>query len=198
MPKKPIPSCFIDFLVLWKGSSICLSFRFLLFQSVATRTTKSLIQLVLFFIINYHFRSSDRDEVIRLYLKIPENFVCLFLEDEFWLMHIPFQFLAQFPVVRLPYSVISYLILFLSLFTAFAFYVITRFASISIWPTLSMNASIFALRSPYYVVLCFYMKRFSFSLQVSLSYPCLCSRVRFRRFVAWNIHTVIFLQISVF
>ena len=44
------------------------------------------------------------------YLKIPENFVCLILQDGFWFVHVPFgsmikfQFLAQFPVDDSPPS----------------------------------------------------------------------------------------------
>ena len=49
-----------------------------------------------------------------LYLKIPERFACLILQDHFWVLHIPFvhtvkfQFLAQFSVNHLPHSLILF------------------------------------------------------------------------------------------
>ena len=51
-----------------------------------------------------------------MYLKIPEEFVSLILQDRFWVVHIPFvhmvklQFLAQFPVDHLcpPSCALSY------------------------------------------------------------------------------------------
>ena len=65
-----------------------LSFNFTLSSSV---TTKSNIRQVLFFLfffsfffffVNYHeVWLTDRDEVIRYYLKIPEEFVRLNLQD---------------------------------------------------------------------------------------------------------------------
>ena len=63
--------------------------------------------------------SSGRDYVICLYLMIPEEFVCVILQDRFWVVHIPFvrmvklQFLAQFPVDHLDAPVVPSLILFL-------------------------------------------------------------------------------------
>ncbi len=51
--------------------------------------------------------------MIRLYLKIPEEFVRLILKDRFWVMHIPFvrmvkfKFLAHFLVDRLAHPVVS-------------------------------------------------------------------------------------------
>ena len=55
--------------------------------------------------------------MIGLYLKIPENFMHLILLDGFWFVHIPFgsmvkfQFLAQFSVDHLSYTVVSSFIL---------------------------------------------------------------------------------------
>ena len=55
------------------------------FYSVVSRGGKVTVQQVLFFFFaNYHkVWSSDRDKVIRLYLKIPEEFVRLILQDRF-------------------------------------------------------------------------------------------------------------------
>ena len=65
-----------------------------------------------FFCVDYYkVWSSDRDLVIRLYLKIPLEFVCLTLQDRCWVVHIPyvrkvkFQFLAQFSVDHFAHSI---------------------------------------------------------------------------------------------
>ena len=56
--------------------------------------------------------------MIRLYLKIPEKFLCLIFQDGLWVVHIPFvrmvksKFLAQFLVDHFAHSVVSSLILF--------------------------------------------------------------------------------------
>ena len=55
-------------------------------------------------LINTKSDHFGRNLAIRLYLKVPENFVCLVLQEGFWLVHIPFsgmvkfESLAQFPV----------------------------------------------------------------------------------------------------
>ena len=71
-----------------------------------------------FFFLNYpSVWFSGRDYEIRLYLKIPENFMRLILQDGFWFVQIPFgcmvkyQFLAQFSADNLSYPVMSSLIL---------------------------------------------------------------------------------------
>ena len=75
--------------------------------------------------------------MIRLYLRIPDKFVRLILQDRFLVVPIPFvrrvklQFLAQFPVDPLTHLVVSSHILLLFKFAAFALYVIDRFVSIS-------------------------------------------------------------------
>ena len=73
------------------------------------------------FLVDYHkVWSSGRDYVIRLYLKIPEQFVRIILQDRFWVVHRPFvsmvkfNFLAQLPVDHLSYPVVFRFILFLS------------------------------------------------------------------------------------
>ena len=72
-----------------------------------------------FFFDYYQVWLSGRDLVTRLYLKIPEKFVRLFLQERFWVMHIPFvrmvkcQFFARFPVDHLAYPVFSSFILLL-------------------------------------------------------------------------------------
>ena len=59
--------------------------------------------------------SSGRDSLICLYLKIPDTFVHLILQDGFWVDHIPlfrmvkFQFHTQIPVDHLSHPVVSYL-----------------------------------------------------------------------------------------
>ena len=59
--------------------------------------------------------------MIRLYVKIPENFVRLIFLDGFWIVRIvfvrmvKFKFLAQFPVDHLPQPVVSCLKLFFAL-----------------------------------------------------------------------------------
>ena len=60
--------------------------------------------------------SSGRDHMICLYVKIPEKFVGLILQDRFWFVHVPFvrmdksKFLAQFQVDHLSHPVVSSLI----------------------------------------------------------------------------------------
>ena len=64
-----------------------------------------------------------------------KNFMHLILPDEFWSVHMPFgsmvkfQFLEQFLVNYFPFPVMSRLVHFLRLFTAFA-YMINHFVSI--------------------------------------------------------------------
>ena len=66
----------------------------------------------LFLDVYYKVWSSRWDQVIRLYLKIPEKFVCLILQNRYWVVHIPFvrkvkfHLLAQFPVDHHTHSVI--------------------------------------------------------------------------------------------
>ena len=74
---------------------------------------------------------------------------------------VKFQFLAQFPVDYLPHLVVSSLMLFLCEFTAFAYYVIDRFVSISTLSTsdilLHLVYFYFDIFSLYGVVLfCYY------------------------------------------
>ena len=84
-------------------SFFSLSFSFSLWSA---ETSMSTIQQVIFlsyfflnllFFIGYHyFRSSGRDSVIRLYLKIPEKFMYLIFQDGFWTVHIPFVRMVKF------------------------------------------------------------------------------------------------------
>ena len=73
---------------------------------------------------------------ICLYLNFPEKFLCLILQDRLRVVHIPlvcmvkFKFLAQFLLDRPLHPVVSSLIVFLSKFVTFAYYVINRFVSI--------------------------------------------------------------------
>ena len=56
---------------------------------------------------------------VRLYLKVPEVFVRLILQERFWVVHIPFgrmfklQFLAQFPVDQFGLPLLLLLLLLL-------------------------------------------------------------------------------------
>ena len=78
--------------ILRQGPSICLPFRFLKFFTLCpTRTAKSTRRQFLFsLLINTRSGLLARNLVIRLYLKIQENFIRLILKDGFWLVHIPF------------------------------------------------------------------------------------------------------------
>ena len=93
-------------------SLFSLSFNFTL---CSAWTAKSTNRQILF----YEVWSTGWDQMICLYLKIPNNFVCLIIQEGFWIVHIPlvrmvkFQFLAQFPVDHLLHPVVSNLILFL-------------------------------------------------------------------------------------
>ena len=79
------------------------------------------------------------DEVIWLYLKIPENLMCLIFLDKLWIVSIPFgimvksEFFALFPVDNLPHPVMFSLILFLYYFAIFAYDMINSFVSLTTW-----------------------------------------------------------------
>ena len=60
----------------------------LIFTVWSTRTAKSTIWQVFFFYKSSLGWSSGQDQVIRLYLKILENFMYLILYDGFWFVHI--------------------------------------------------------------------------------------------------------------
>ena len=98
-------------------------FHFLLILLWSVRTEKSTIWHVLFFLLT--IIRSNRDWMICLYLKIPENFVHLILQDGFWVVFIllvhrvKFQFFAQFPVDHVPHPVVSSFVLFLTEFSVF-------------------------------------------------------------------------------
>ena len=108
-----------------------LYYNFTLYSAVSAKST---IMQVLFLVDYFKVWSSGRDWAILLYLKIPEEFVHLILQDRCWVVHIPFvrmvklQFLAQFLIDHLVPSVMSRLKLFLA---SFAYYVIDRFVSIT-------------------------------------------------------------------
>ena len=78
-------------------------------------TSKSTILQVFSFLLMW---SSGWDWVIRLYLKMPEEILCLILQDRFCVVHIPsfimvkLQYLAQFPVDHLSHPVVPCIILF--------------------------------------------------------------------------------------
>ena len=93
--------------------TLLFTFNFTLWSVGNTKVQNSASSL---FVDYYKIWSSGRDLVIRLYLKIPEEFVCLILQDRFWVVSIRFvrvvklQFLAQFPVDHLAHPVVSSLI----------------------------------------------------------------------------------------
>ena len=66
----------------------------------------------LFFVDYYKIWSSGRNLVIRLYLEIPMEFVCLVLLDRFWVVHTLFvcmvklKLLAQFPMDHFSHPVV--------------------------------------------------------------------------------------------
>ena len=78
------------------------SFNFTLWPAGTAKFT--ILQVLYFFVYYYKVWSSGRDKAIRLYVKIPEEFECVILQDRFWVVLIRFirmvklQFLLQFPV----------------------------------------------------------------------------------------------------
>ena len=108
-----------------------LSFLFTLWF---VRTAKSTIRQVLFLFLIFFFfllltiTRSGRDLVICLYIKIPEKFMHLTLQDGFWIVHVPFvhivkfKFLTQFPVDNsdiITIIIISIIVSFFTLTLAF-------------------------------------------------------------------------------
>ena len=126
------------FTSLAKVEVLILLFTFLSFILCSVGTAKSTILQVLFF-LSIIIRSGllAGDKVIRLYVKIPQEFVRVVLLDSCWVVHVPFlrmvkfKFLAQFPVDHFTHPVVSSLILLQRLFAAFAYYVIDCFVSIT-------------------------------------------------------------------
>ena len=137
----------------------------------------------LFFFLNYYKEwYSDRNLVIRLYLKIPENFMHLILYYKFWFEHISFgcmvkfPCLEQYPVDQLSYQVVSSLVIPLCKLGTIVSYRINVFSFyhhflvycvLSIFPFIQL------------LLLCCYLKRFGFRLKHgyerknSLSFPFL-------------------------
>ena len=198
--------CFFQFLC--KVQVLIYLFFFLQFYLMVFQDGKVHNSASYLFFVDYHqVWSSSRYLVIRLNLKILENFMRLVLQDRFWFVHIPFirmvkfQFIALFPVDHLTHSVVSCLILSLYWFASSTYYVIDRFISITTLPTfailLRLIYACFDIVGPYNVILCCYQKRFSFILRfpfLSHVQVFLCEI----SFVAWNVHRVIFLPIFVF
>ena len=141
-----------------------LSFIFLPFDFTlwTAGIAKFPIRFSFFFVDYYKVKSSSQDQVIHLYLKIPNELVSLIFQSVFWVVHIPFihmdkfQFLAQFPMDHLAHPVVSSLILFLYLFAAFA-YVINRLVSITTLPTYAILLRLInSCFHPNGIVLCCY------------------------------------------
>ena len=93
------------------------SFNFTLLSAGTAKSTIFKVLIFFFFVDYYKVWSSVRDLVIRFYLKIPNEFVCLILQDRCWVVHIPFvrkvksRFLARFLVDHRAHPVVSTLIL---------------------------------------------------------------------------------------
>ena len=104
---------FVNFL---GGYRYLFFFRFQ-FYSVVSLESKIPNSTILFF-VDYKFWRSGRDLLIRLFLKIPEEFACLILLDSCWVVHIlvrmvKFKFPAQYPVDYLSHPIMFSLKLFL-------------------------------------------------------------------------------------
>ena len=104
----PSIPCSTVFSVLLQSLSTYLSFCFLSVLLCGQLERQSLLSGSFFFFFYYHsVWSSGRDLVICLYLKTPEKFVRLILQDGFLSLHKPFvcmikfKFIAQFPVDHL-------------------------------------------------------------------------------------------------
>ena len=117
--------------------------------------------------------------MVRLYLRILENFVRLIFQNGFRVLHIPlvrmvkFKLLAQFSLDHLAHPLMSSLIISLCKFTAVAYYVIDRFVFIAAYSTFTIFFH--PVYSRFDIVLitffCAAIRRDSFSL---LRFPFLC------------------------
>ena len=105
VPRAPITiGIFVAFMLYSFFNSLA-RYRYLSFFSVSvvSRNSKVHISTSSLSFVDYYVWLSGRDKVIRLYLKIPEEFVRLIFQGGFWVVRIPFvcmvkfQFLAQFP-----------------------------------------------------------------------------------------------------
>ena len=110
------------------------------------------------------FRFSNRDLVIHLYVKIPENFLRLIFLDRFWFVHIPFrsmvkiQSLAQFPVDHLSNPVMFCLVIHLCQLAAFVIWLIVSSLSKHNLHLLFCSFTYFCFKTigRYWVLLCSY------------------------------------------
>ena len=105
------------------------SFSFILWSAGTANSTILQIFFFFFFVDYYKVWFSGRDYVIRLYIKVPLEFVRVIFLDRCWIVHIPFvgmvklKFLAHFPVDHFAQAVASSPVLLLCQFAAFAYYV---------------------------------------------------------------------------
>ena len=67
-----------------------------IFTMSSAGTARSITRQLHFFVNDHLVRCSGRDYVIRLYLKVPENFTSLILQDGLWFMYIPFDSTVKF------------------------------------------------------------------------------------------------------
>ena len=144
----------------------------------STETAKSIILQIFFFFVDYYkVWSSSRDQVIRLYIKVPQEFVCVIFQEKCWVVHIPFvgmvkfKFLAHFPVDYLAHPVVSSLVHLLCQFAAFADYVIDGFIIVIAQSAFAILLRLiyprFNMIGSYGAVLCSHQEGFCFSLKVS-------------------------------
>ena len=107
VPRAPITlSCSIFFKIPQQDRGTYPSFHFLtiILCGQSGQQSAQFYEFSFFVAVDYYkVWSSGRDYVIRLYLTIPEEFVCLIFQNRFWVVHISFvridnfQFLATIP-----------------------------------------------------------------------------------------------------
>ena len=113
------------------------SLSFILWSAGTAKSTVLQIFIFFFFVDYYKVWSSGREYVIRLYIKVPQEFVRIIFWDRCWVVHIPFigtvksKFLVHIPVDHLAHPVVLRLVLLLCQFAAFAYYVIDDFVSVT-------------------------------------------------------------------
>ena len=125
VPRAPITISIIVTLMFhsfffFSGKDLYLSiFLLFYFHSVVLCNGKIYLTISCLLFVKCHLvYSSRRDWVVRLYLKIPENFMYLILSGGLWFVHISFgmvkfQSLAQFRVGHMSYSIVPCIVLLL-------------------------------------------------------------------------------------
>ena len=108
---------FHSFSIPLQGPDTYPFFTFFRFYSVVSRDSKvhNFANPLFFFSLFFFYKvwSSVWDKVIRLYVKVPYEFMCIIFSDRCWVGHIPFvhmvksKFLAHFPVDHLAHPIMS-------------------------------------------------------------------------------------------